>query len=569
MPLLLRRAALVLLFLPASWIARSQTGVPSRNPESAFLHSSRRPATPAETPAEARADRAFRIARSSPLDLNAFLERMPKGADLHMHLSGAVYAETLIRDAIAQTLCLDPKALAFTRNIGTSRSLPPQPVCPEGSIPASATLSDQRLDDALIDSLSMRSFVPTSGYSAHDQFFATFGRFNALGKSSMGLWLDEVANRAAAQNEQYLEIMHTPSFSHAAKLGRELGWPAGPAGPRPAVLPDLDPQPTAGTDRATLAALRDKLLSLGLREEVATDRQEFADGLAARDRLEHCGQPDAAPGCSVTIRFLYQVLRAFPPEQVFAQTLLAFEVISAEAAQAHPLVLGLNFVQPEDARLAMTEYTRQMRMLDYLHSVYPQVHISLHAGELAPGLVPPAGLRFHIREAVDLGHAERIGHGVDVMYETDPKALLQEMAERHIMVEVNLTSNDIILGVSTNHHSFPEYRAAHVPVALSTDDEGVSRIDLTHEYTRAALDFSLGYMDLKTMARTSLEHSFLAGASLWQAPDKFTRVVAACAGKPLGSEDPGPSCKTYLIQNPHAAQQWQLEHRFLLFESAL
>ncbi len=129
---------------------------------------------------------------------------------------------------------------------------------------------------------------------------------------------------------------------------------------------------------------------------------------------------------------------------MFAQTLLAFEVASARPRH----VVGLNFVQPEDAYLAMSEYHRQMLMLDYLHSVYPQVHISLHAGELAPGMVPPDGLSFHIREAVDLGHAERIGHGVDVMYERDPKLLLKELAERHVMVEINLTSNDVILGVT-------------------------------------------------------------------------------------------------------------------------
>src|SRR5439155_12041144 len=148
-------------------------------------------------------------------------------------------------------------------------------------------------------------------------------------------------------------------------------------------------------------------------------------------------------------------------------------------------------------------------------SVYPKVHISLHAGEIAPGLVTPDGLRFHIREAVELGHAERIGHGVDVMYETDAAGLLKEMAARHIMTEINLTSNDVILGVTKEWHPLPSLRAAHVPVALSTDDEGVSRIDITHEYTRAALDFSLSYLDLKAMVRTSLDHSFLPGASLW------------------------------------------------------
>ncbi len=224
---------------------------------------------------------------------------------------------------------------------------------------------------------------------------------------------------------------------------------------------------------------------------------------------------------------------------------------------------------PEDGYLSMSEYHRQMLMLDYLHSVYPKVHISLHAGELAPGLVPPEGLRFHIREAVDLGHAERIGHGVDVMYENEPQSLLQEMAARHIMVEINLTSNDIVLGVNAPWHPLPIYLAARVPVALSTDDEGVSRIDLTNEYTRAAMDFNLSYLDLKKSARTSIEHSFLPGASLWQQTDGFTHVVSACAGQPLGAANTTPKCLSFLQSSEKAAEQWQLEHRFDQFESTL
>ncbi len=215
----------------------------------------------------------------------------------------------------------------------------------------------------------------------------------------------------------------------------------------------------------------------------------------------------------------------------------------------------------------MSEYNRQMHMLDYLHTVYPRVHISLHAGELAPGLVPPAGLRFHIREAVDLGHAERIGHGVDVMHEDDPRALLKELADRHISVEINLTSNDVILGVVPPSHPLPAYRAAHVPVSLSTDDEGVSRIDLTHEYVRAALDYGLTYLDLKTMARASLEHTFLPGESLWATPDDFTRTRAACAAQKPGSAVPTADCLALLKSSEKAAQQWELEHRFTTFES--
>ena len=96
-----------------------------------------------------------------------------------------------------------------------------------------------------------------------------------------------------------------------------------------------------------------------------------------------------------------------------------------------------------------------MAMLDYLHGVYPKVHISLHAGELAIGLVKPEDLSFHIRASVERGHAERIGHGVSVMLEKDPIGLMKEMAARNVMVEINLTSNDQILGVSGEDHPLP------------------------------------------------------------------------------------------------------------------
>jgi adenosine deaminase len=511
---------------------------------------------------EQRAVKAFeraRAAKANALELRTFLEKMPKGGDLHMHLSGAVYAETFLKDAAADNLCVNPKTLSFVRNAGKDPAAKPQ--CTDPAVPAVSVFKDQKLYDALIDAFSMRSFVASAGVSGHDQFFATFDRFGGLDKSHTGEWLDEVATRAAAQNEQYLEVMVTPSFFELAGLWTKLGWPATPTTAAGAAQ---DPEGDAtGTSRAELDALRTQLLGGGLRKEIALDIKELDDAFAARDRMERCGQVGAAAGCSVKIRVLYQVLRAFPPQQVFAQTLLGFEVASED-----PRVVGLNFVQPEDAYIAMSEYSRQMHMLDYLHEVYPRVHISLHAGELAPGMVPPAGLTFHIREAVELGHAERIGHGVDALEETDPQALLRELAERHAMVEINLTSNDGILGIVAPHHPLPAYREAHVPVALSTDDEGVSRIDLTHEYVRAAMEYGLGYLDLKAMARASIEHSFLPGESLWEKPDGFTRVKAACAGQAPGAGLPTADCLALLKSSEKAAEQWELEHRFAVFEAA-
>ena len=155
------------------------------------------------------------------------------------------------------------------------------------------------------------------------------------------------------------------------------------------------------------------------------------------------------------------------------------------------------------------------------------------------------------------------------MHEDDAAGLLREMAQRHIMTEINLTSNDVILNVKGADHPLASYRAAHVPVALSTDDEGVSRIDLTHEFVRGVTEQHLGYLDLVRMVRTSLEHSFLPGESLWAAPDSFTRPVVACAAQPLGAASPRGTCAAFLIRSRRATVQWELERRLIAFEQSL
>jgi len=179
------------------------------------------------TRGEAHTQQRFRDARAAgALSLHAFLVTMPKGADLHMHLAGAVYAETLIKDAAEDSLCVQPDRGMLVKNEGLreiDKGSPVQPVCAPGEVPVVTALTDQKLYDTLIDSFSMRAFVPSAAQDGHDQFFATFSRFGAVKKTHAGEWLDEVATRAAAQNVQYLEVMQTPTFSHAAKLGYALG----------------------------------------------------------------------------------------------------------------------------------------------------------------------------------------------------------------------------------------------------------------------------------------------------------------------------------------------------------
>jgi adenosine deaminase len=488
--------------------------------------------------AEQRAARAYEAARANPLDLHAFLSRMPKGADLHYHLGGGIYAETFIRDAAEDGLCVDLATHSFVKPSGAMQPAPARPDCAYGSVPVSNVFTDQNLYDALIDAFSMRSFVPYAGASGHDHFFDTFGKFGNINGSHEGEWLDEIASRAASQNEQYLELMQTPDFNHAARIATEIGW------------------------RDDLGQLRTELLARGLRDDIAGASAARDAAEATRRKIEHCGEPQEAPACKITIRYIYQVLRGFPKERVFAQTLLGFET-----AMADPRFVGINYVMPEDGRISMADYALHMKIVGFLHGLYPKVHISLHAGELAEGLVPPEGVCCHIRLAVEDAHAERIGHGVDVMHEDRPYELLKEMAAKHVMVEINLTSNDVILGVAGKDHPLPHYRKYHVPVALSTDDEGVSRIDMTHEYVRAAETYALSYADLKQMVRTGLEHDFLPGASLWREPDVFSRSATACANDAPGNGKPSAACAAFLKSSEKAQQQWELEHRFRDFEA--
>jgi adenosine deaminase len=226
----------------------------------------------------------------------------------------------------------------------------------------------------------------------------------------------------------------------------------------------------------------------------------------------------------------------------------------------------VTMVQPEDWLVPMRDYTLHMKMVSFLREVYPKVHVSLHAGEIVPGLVPPEGLRFHIAEAVELARAERIGHGVDVMYEEDAQHLLATMARRNVMVEICLTSNDVILGVKGKDHPLRMYLKAGVPVALATDDEGVSRSEITREYLKAVEDQGLEYPMLKTMARTSLEHSFLPGASVWSDAKRFT-IVRECATDRVGEHPISLGCKNYLKNNERANEQWKLEKAFAEFEA--
>lgn len=496
------------------------------------------PSLSAEEGAEARTAAALDAVRDNPLLLQDFLKRMPKGGDLHIHLNGAVFAESYLNAAAEDGLCIDVANKAFSKSQPVVAGIEPQPVCEVGDVPAIQALGRQKLYDGMIDSFSMRGFVPSEGETGHDHFFDAYSKFGGTDPSHTGAWIDEVANRAAAQNLQYLELMQTPTWNKLNTITKDMNW------------------------RDDLAAMRDELLAKGIADDIPTARKFWDQADAKRKELGRCGEADASPGCKVETRFIYQVYRDMPKELVFAQILFGLELASAD-----PRAVAINLVGVEDNYVAMTDYDEHMRMVGFLRGLYPKVKVSLHAGELAPGLVPPEGLCCHIREAVETAKADRIGHGVDVMYEDRPRELLKDLAAKRVMVEIALTSNDVILGVKGKHHPFALYREAGVPVALATDDAGISRITLTDEFVRAVTEFGLTYADLKGLARTSLEYGFLPGASLWT-DGSFAAMDGACQGADPAAAEPPQGCSSFLEGSEKAAQQWELEKRFAAFEKS-
>lgn len=475
---------------------------------------------------EQRTVRYYNSIRDQPPQLLAFLLQMPKGADLHNHLSGAIYAESYIQWAADLNLCINQTTMSIA-------------TCEQSSdqVPAQTALTNGVLYRDLLYSMSMLNWQ-LSGQSGHDHFFDAFSKFGAVSGTQTGPMLAEVAKRAAKGRVRYMELMLTTDGGTASRIGGQVGWD--------------------GNYESTLA----KLKAAGINDVLAQSKTNLDKAEKDKDDLLKCGTAQADPGCSVTIRYIYQVSRGAALGPVYAQMVAGFMLASAPDSK----VVALNLVQAEDSYNSMRNFPTQMKMLDFLHGQYPKAHITLHAGELAPCLVPPEGLSFHIRQSVMLGHAERIGHGVDIMHEDEPGELLREMARRNIMVEICLTSNALILGVSGKNHPLATYLEYEVPVALATDDEGVARSEITMEFMRASQDQQMSYVQLKTMARNSLQYAFIPGASLWLNAKKFIKVPQ-CAGDTPSKTAPSQRCQQFLSTSEKARLQWGLEGDLSSFES--
>lgn len=410
--------------------------------------------------------------------LNLFFTRMPKGGDLHNHYTGSLYAETYLDWVARQDWRINPCTLKIVKT-------------QQGGDCASLTVGQLIADNTLYRKLlSVWSDMDYRNHF-HDQpppdsnFFNTFGYFGPVSSEYMSTGLNILKQRAIAENVSYIETMLTMV---------------------PVKSADFFTQQEADRFNNALRAAQSP-------EEIGRLLEQIAAALGNNDKFIEAVDGFVAMVASIhqgidndvfTMRFQTYASRVVDPLQVFMNLYAGFT-----ASKKSPLVVGVNIVAPENNSVALSDYTLHMQMFSYLHKRYPEVNRALHAGELTLGLVEPKELQFHIKEAVEIAHAQRIGHGIDIPYEQNSLALLAEL-KKNAAIEINLTSNQFILGVANNEHPYLVYSSYGVPLVISTDDSGVSRNNLANEYMLLASRYHPSYARIKEYVYNSIKYSFLS-----------------------------------------------------------
>lgn len=202
--------------------------------------------------------------------------------------------------------------------------------------------------------------------------------------------------------------------------------------------------------------------------------------------LERAEATVAASGRRLTSRVIICALRSHTPRD-------SVEMAELSIAYRDRGVCGFDLAGGEKGHPAGAH----REAFDRVHA--EGVPITIHAGE---GFGPAS-----IRQALDIGHARRIGHGTRLFEDRD---LVDEVRERGIPLEVCLTSNVQTRVVpALREHPAHRYLLAGVPIIFGTDNRLMSGVSLTQEYEHArdALDFS--WQELVSVARAGFEHAFV------------------------------------------------------------
>ncbi|MDR5591133.1 adenosine deaminase [Christiangramia sp. SM2212] len=413
--------------------------------------------------------------------LFAFFSAMPKGGDLHHHYSGSVYAETYADYVISKDYYLNLKTLEVKKEIDDTTVISTSEWKKFSQI---NNLEEVKAD--LVRKWSIKDFDHGhSNMSSADHFFTTFSDFSVASRDTLEEGLAELKNRALLQNLSYLEtIFYRINWKDAQLKNEEQ------------------------VDKELLNFQKNK---------DANGLFEYLDGLHNNlkpkidsitdlhnknvKELHNKVVPDTD---NLIVRYQNYCLRFRQPTDMFIELMSCFN-----SAEKSDLLIGANIVAPEHGETSMRDYWLHMYYYKFLRSKYKNVKFSVHAGELTLGLVRPELLGKHIKEAIDIAKPKRIGHGLDIIYDSDFTNTIKKLSNSNTAIEINLTSNEFILNVVDDLHPIEVYHNYKIPMVICTDDEGVLRSSITEQYVLLRHRYELSYMDIKELVYNSIKYSLI------------------------------------------------------------
>jgi adenosine deaminase len=421
----------------------------------------------------------FKKIRDNEAALTAFFAQMPKGGDLHHHYGGAIYAEPLLQRAIDENFYLN------TETMKVSKDKPANGKWEQFSVLQNRGELDL-YKQKIMQHWSVKDYNNVD-YPSDKLFFETFDKLWPAAEGNFEKGLIELKNRAIKENVSYIEtqLSTIPCNINTSSLN---------------IFNEQLRKMAASKNEKAIFKLLDTIYNYLLQQGVTADSKNFNTNF-----VEKLHQSLGIDDDHFTMRYQNFVLRFMEPVDLFKNFVLAF--ISADNSV---FIDGVNIVSPEHGETSMKDYWLHMIMYAYCHSRFPAVKYSLHAGELALGLVQPEDLSWHIGAAVYIARANRIGHGVDIAYEDSSYKLLRYMAKNKIPVEINLFSNEFILKVKENRHPIILYKQFGVPVVISTDDAGVLRTNMTEQFVLLAKRYKeFSYTDIRQLVYNSINYSFI------------------------------------------------------------
>ena len=389
---------------------------------------------------------------ASDSELHEFLYEMPKGGDLHLHLSGSGFPEWWYELAIAS----EQSGYVYYTKV---------------------RLNNCRLPNW--DSFSVRPYhLMYQTLVSHN--------WEKLSKCEKGefVLLSELDHnqKKAFMSSLKLDLPHEGREEFFGAHWQRLGDLTA----NPFLIGELLAKNIIAFAAEGLLYLEPQINSFGYRSPSGTtiSSQEAVKLFSQRIQQEDVVET------GVTVRFQQSILRFLPEAEDLLRS--AYEVVSN-----NDLYVAVNMVGRED-----NDKGHPLRFLSTLRDLrrsYSGVRLSIHGGEVDEP-------NYHVRDTILLG-AERIGHGLNLI--TDPETM-RLMRHGPYLVEINLISNLLLEYVSDyDAHPFPEYLRTGIPVALSTDDRGMWDSTMTDEFFVAIKEFNLTWEEIKQLSRNSLKFAFV------------------------------------------------------------